>query len=420
MGLSLPDVTLCFELHQPLRLRRWPSEYALAEFPVDHLLESYFDYELTKAIFERAVRKSYYPATRLLLDLVSASKKDGKPFKLAFSLSGNFVEQCEAFEPALLDIFKQLVDTGYVELLSETYYHSLAYFFQGSDEFEEQARMHQNLMGRLFGYATTTFQNTEMIYSNGVAKRAEVLGFNGIYTEGTEKILGNERSSNFAYRPYGCNQIKLLLRNYQLTDDIAFRFSLRTWPGWPLTADKYARWLSDTPGDCISIFMDFETLGEHHWEATGIFDFLKHLPRELARHQHLNSVTPSEAIERHDVAGEINVPDSNPISWADLERDTSAWLLNKMQLDSFERLRKLEPQLKRLGDPYLLKAWRYLQTSDHIYYMSTKGGGTGEVHSYFSPYPSPLAAYETFTKAISDLEQRVGVASHLDDIRSSD
>jgi len=415
---ALPDVTLCFELHQPLRLRRWPSEYDLTEFPAEHLLESYFDYEFTRAIFERAAGKSYYPASRLLLDLVHTSKKDAKPFKLAFSLSGSFIEQCEIFEPALLGIFKELVDTGYVELLSETYYHSLAYLFQESGEFEEQVRMHQNLMERIFGYQPTTFQNTEMIYSNGVARRAEELGFRGIYTEGTEKILGTGRSANFTYRPQGCNQIKLLLRNYQLTDDIAFRFSLRTWPGWPLTADKYARWLSDTPGDCISIFMDFETLGEHHWEATGIFDFLRHLPRELLRYPHLNSVTPSEAIQRHAIAGEIDVPDSSPVSWADLERDTSAWLSNKMQLDSFERLRRLEPQLKRLGDPYLMKAWRYLQTSDHIYYMSTKGGGTGEVHSYFSPYPSPGIAYETFTRAISDLEQRVGIACYLNGTHS--
>jgi alpha-amylase len=306
-----------------------------------------------------------------------------------------------------------LVDTGYVELLSETYYHSLAYFFQGSGEFEEQVRMHQNLMKHLFGYQPTTFQNTEMIYCNGVAKRAEDLGFKAIYTEGTEKILGSERSPNFAYRSHGCDRIKLLLRNYQLTDDIAFRFSLRNWPGWPLTAEKYARWLSDTPGDCISIFMDFETLGEHHWEATGIFDFLKHLPHELALYPNLNSVTPSEAIQRHEAVSEINVEDSSPVSWADLERDTSAWLLNKMQRESFDRLRKLEPQLKRLGDLQLLKAWRYLQTSDHIYYMSTKGGGTGEVHSYFSPFASPGLAYETFTKTISDLEQRVGIARHL-------
>ena len=415
---ALPDVTLCFELHQPLRLRRWPSEYDLTEFPAEHLLESYFDYEFTRAIFERAAGKSYYPASRLLLDLVHTSKKDAKPFKLAFSLSGSFIEQCEIFEPALLGIFKELVDTGYVELLSETYYHSLAYLFQESGEFEEQVRIHRNLMERIFGYQPTTFQNTEMIYSNGVARRAEELGFRGIYTEGTEKILGTGRSANFTYRPQGCNQIKLLLRNYQLTDDIAFRFSLRTWPGWPLTADKYARWLSDTPGDCISIFMDFETLGEHHWEATGIFDFLRHLPRELLRYPHLNSVTPSEAIQRHAIAGEIDVPDSSPVSWADLERDTSAWLSNKMQLDSFERLRRLEPQLKRLGDPYLMKAWRYLQTSDHIYYMSTKGGGTGEVHSYFSPYSSPGIAYETFTRAISDLEQRVGIACYLNGIHS--
>jgi alpha-amylase len=409
----MPDVALCFELHQPLRLRRWPNEYKLSDFPKEHLLETYFDYEFTRSIFKRACTKSYLPATRLLLDLVRGSKEKGKPFKLSFSLSGSFIEQCEQFEPQLLYAFKELVDTGCVELLSETYYHSLAYFFHGSDEFAEQVRMQRNLLERLFNCCPTTFQNTEMIYSNGIARLAEKLGFNCIYTEGTERILGSGRSANFVYRPAGCNQIRLLLRNYQLTDDIAFRFSLSAWPGWPLTADKYARWLHESPGDCISIFMDFETVGEHHWEATGIFDFFKHLPGELSRYGSLNWVTPNEAIQRHQPVGEINVPDSAPVSWADLERDVSAWLLNKNQLESFERLRRLEVQLKRLDDPTLLKAWRYLQTSDHIYYMSTKTGGTGAVHSYFSPFSTPELAYDTFSRAVSDLERRVGVAKHV-------
>ena len=408
----MPDIILCFELHQPLRLRRWPSEYKLSDFPKEHLLETYFDFEFTGAIFRRACTKSYLPATRLLLDMVRWSKEDDKPFKLGFSLSGNFIEQCEQFEPQMLDVFKQLVDTGCVELLSETYYHSLAYFFPGSDEFAEQVRMHRSLLERLFNCRPTTFQNTEMIYSNSVAQRVEDLGFNCIYTEGTERILGPSQSANFVYRPAGCDRIRLLLRNYQLTDDIAFRFSLRTWPGWPLTADKYVRWLSESSGDCISIFMDFETVGEHHWEATGIFDFFKHLPGELSRYESLNWVTPNEAVQQHQPVGEINVPDSAPVSWADLERDVSAWLLNKNQLESFERLRRLEAQLKRLGDPILLKAWRYLQTSDHVYYMSTKTGGTGAVHSYFSPFPTPELAYDTFSRAISDLEQRVGIAEH--------
>jgi alpha-amylase len=407
----LPDIVICFELHQPLRLRQWPSNYRLSDFPAENLLESYFDYEFTGAIFRRACTKSYFPATKLLLELVQESKKRSKPFKLGFSLSGNFIEQCERFEPHLLDIFRDLVDTGCVELLAETYYHSLACFFEGSKEFENQVRMHQSLIEQLFGYRPCTFQNTEMIYSNVIAKRAEQLGFSGIYTEGTERILG-WRSPNFVYRPHGSSRIKLLLRNYQLTDDIGFRFSLRTWSGWPLTADKYARWLSETPGDSVNIFMDFETLGEHHWEPTGIFDFFRHLPLELLRYPHLNCATPAETIQRHEVVGEVDVPESNPVSWADLERDKSAWLLNKMQLDSFERLRRLESRLEDLGDPILLKAWRYLQTSDHIYYMSTKTGGTGEVHSYFSPYSSANVAYANFERVISDLEQRVGIAQH--------
>jgi alpha-amylase len=343
---------------------------------------------------------------------VRENKDTSRPFKLTFCLSGSFVEQCERFEPTFLDVFRELVETGYVELLSETYYHSLACFFPESEEFEEQVRMHQNLTERLFGFRTRTFQNTEMIFSNTIARRAEELGFAGIYTEGAERVLGGTLSANFTYRPLGCERIKLLLRNYRLTDDIAFRFSLRNWPGWPVTADKYARWLSDTPGDCVSIFMDFETVGEHHWEATGIFDFFRHLPREIAKHPHLTFATPSEIIRKHDIAGVIDVPDTGAVSWADLERDTSAWLSNNAQLESFQRLRRLERQVRASQDPVLMKAWRMLQTSDHIYYMSTKTGGTGEVHRYFSPFPSPQTAYETFQRVISDLEQRVGVARH--------
>lgn len=409
----MADISLCFELHQPFRLRRWPDQISLSNFPKERLLETYFDYEFTRSIFKRACVKSYLPATRLLLELVNASKEEGKPFKLGFSLSGSFIEQCEQSAPELLDVFKQLVETGCVELLSETYYHSLAYFLPDSEEFAEQVRMHKSLMERLFNYHTTTFQNTEMIYSNGVAKRAEDLGFSGIYTEGTERILGPNRSANFIYKPAGCKRLRLLLRNYQLTDDIAFRFSLRTWSGWPLTADKYAGWLHETPGDCISLFMDFETIGEHQWEATGIFDFFRHLPREVSKYESMNWVTPSEAIKRHEPADHVDVPETAPVSWADLERDVSAWLLNRNQLESFERLRKLELQLKRLDDPILLKAWRYLQISDHVYYMSTKTGGTGEVHSYFSPFPSAELAYLTFSKAIGDLERRVGITQHV-------
>jgi alpha-amylase len=406
----LRDIALCFELHQPFRLRRWPKEYALSDFSNENLFDAYFDSEFTGAIFRRACSKSYVPTLQLLLDLVREGDDRSRPFKVAFSLSGSFIEQCERYEPRLLELFRELVETGCVELLSETYYHSLACFFPASSEFEEQVRMHQNLMEQLFGFQTTTFQNTEMIYSNGIAKRAEALGFTGIYTEGTERILGDYRSANFAYRPSGCDRIKLLLRNYRLTDDVAFRFSVRDWAGWPLTADKYARWLSETLGDCISIFMDFETVGEHQWEATGIFEFFRHLPREIAKYPHLTFVTPDEIVRKHAAGEVIDVPDSAPVSWADLERDTSAWLSNNMQWECFQRLRRLEPDVKALADPAILKAWRYLQTSDHIYYMSTKTGGPGEVHSYFSPYSSAQVAYETFQQVIFDLERRVRVA----------
>ncbi|MEM3731832.1 MAG: DUF5752 family protein, partial [Candidatus Bathyarchaeia archaeon] len=244
-------------------------------------------------------------------------------------------------------------------------------------------------------------------YNNAIATTAEELGFAGIFTEGVERIL-HGKSPNHLYKPKGCKKIKILLRNYKLTDDIGFRFSARWWNEWPLTADKYASWLAATPGKCINIFPDYETFGEHHWPETGIHEFLRHLPREILKWWHLRLATPSEVVEKHDVIGEIDVPElGGTVSWADLERDASCWLGNTMQWAYYTSVRRLEPLVKEAGDKELLRLWRFFQTSDHLYYMFTAGGAPGEVHSYFSPFNTPTDAFVTAQAAILDFENRV-------------
>lgn len=341
-----------------------------------------------------------------MLELIDSFKHEKKQVKVSFSISGVFLEQCEMFNKDLLESFKQLVKTGCVELLGQTYYHSLASLHPKKDEFIEQVKMHREAMKELLGYTPKVFENTELLYNNGIAKIAEELGYIGILTEGVERIL-NEKSPNQVYKPRGCQSIKLLLRNYKLTDDIGFRFSARWWSEWPLTADKYASWLAATPGQCIVIFPDYETFGEHHWPDTGIHDFLRYLPQRILEWQHLNMATPSEVIEKHSPVGELDVPEHDFVSWADIERNVSCWLGNTMQWAYFTSVKRLEPLVKEAEDESLLRIWRYLQTSDHMYYMFTGGGGPGEVHSYFSPFPSPLEAYINSQATIFDFENRV-------------
>jgi alpha-amylase len=315
------------------------------------------------------------------------------------------------FNKDLLESFKQLAKTECVEFLSQTYHHSLASLYPEREEFIEQVKMHQQVMKDLLGYTSKVFENTELLYNNAIAKAIENLGYKGIFTEGVERIL-HEKSPNYLYTPKGCKKIKVLLRNYKLTDDIGFRFSARWWSEWPLTADKYASWLGTTPGQCINIFPDYETFGEHHWPETGIHDFLRHLPREILKWWHLHMATPSEVVEKYEPSGEIDVPElGGTVSWADLERDASCWLGNTMQWAYYTNIRRLEPLVKETDDEEFLKIWRYFQTSDNLYYMFTAGGAPGEVHSYFSPFNSPIDAFVTAQAAILDFENRVRLAT---------
>ena len=373
----------------------------------DELLKNYFDYKKDREIFERACRKCYFPSNTTLLQLIDESKKEKKQVKVAFSLSGVFLEQCERFKPDLLESFKQLAETRCVEFLDQTYYHSLVGLYPIRDEFIEQVKMHRQIMRDLLNVEPTFFENTELLYNNVIAETVEELGYLGILTEGVERVL-NGRSPNYVYRAKNAKNLKVLLRNFKLTDDIGFRFSQRTWNEWPLTADKYANWLATTPGHCIVIFPDYETFGEHHWPETGIHDFLKHMPKEILKQEHLSMATPSEVVQKNKVVGEVDVPEiGGTVSWADIARDTSCWLGNAMQWAYYLATRELEPFVKESGDATFLKIWRYLLISDHLYYMSTAGGASGEVHSYFSPYSSTQDATIAMQSAMFDFESRV-------------
>ncbi|MEM3703597.1 MAG: DUF5752 family protein [Candidatus Bathyarchaeia archaeon] len=410
---ALTDIVFVFEAHQPYRLRKdyfWENKL-FKRLKKGGLFNHYFNHELDRQVFERACKKCYFPSNQILLNLIDKHKREKRQVKVSFSISGTFLEQCDMFNKDLLESFKQLAETGCVEFLNQTYYHSLASLYPEKAEFIEQVKMHKQAVRDLLGYTPRVFENTELIYNNAIARIAEELGFIGIFTEGTEKIL-REKSPNYLYKPKGCKKIKVLLRNYRLTDDIGFRFSARWWSEWPLTAEKYASWLAATPGQCINIFPDYETFGEHHWPETGIHDFLKHLPKEILKWQHLNMATPSEVIEKYKHTGEIDIPEiGGTISWADLERDASCWLGNTMQWAYYTSVRRLEPLVKEVDDKDFLRIWRYFQISDHLYYMFTAGGTPGEVHSYFSPFTSPVDAYITAQAAILDFENRVRLAS---------
>jgi len=404
----MTDVCLIFEAHQPLRLNRnFHSDLLVhGQVTIRDLFDLYFDHELNRYIFDRAAQKCYFPANEIILGQIDRYKRSRKPFKVAYSLSGVFVEQCERWNPDLLNSFKQLVESGCVEFLDETYYHSLASLF-GTDrsEFIEQVNMHRRLMKELFHHEPRVIGNTECLYNNAIAKTIEGLGYEGIISEGVERVLG-WKSPNYVYKAKD-GSLRVLLRNYRLSDDIGFRFSSTWWSEWPLTADKYAGWLATTPGQAITIFLDYETFGEHQWPESGIHEFLRWLPEEVNKWEHLRWSTPSEVIHRHAPVGEIDVHEYNTISWADTERDPSAWIGNEMQMVFYNLWKELEPMVKGIGDEDLIKLWRYLQMSDYLYYMSVKGGGPGHVHSYFNPYGSPVEAFVVYSRILSDLEARI-------------
>lgn len=392
----MPSICFYFEVHQPFRLNHF-SVFNIGNTKDIH--STYFNKNLNQKIFEKVANKCYLPTNNLLLELIR--KYDGR-FRISYSLTGTFVEYCENYLPELLDSFKELFKTGAVDLIEETYFHSLSGLYDEMDEFEDQVKMHRQMIRRIFNYKPKVFRNTEAIYDNRIARKVADLGYKGILTEGAEKILG-WRSPNFVYKAVNAN-LKVLLRNYKLSDDVGFRFSARNWPGFPLTADKYANWMSNSYGDVINLFMDYETFGEHQWVETGIFEFLKHLPGEVLKHDSLDFATVSEAVERYNSVGDVDAPWA--ISWADEDRNVSTWLGNNMQIACFNELKDIGRKLKRKGDRDLLYIWRLLQTSDHLYYISTKGFEDGNVHAYFSPYDIPYDGFINYMNILQDLKEK--------------
>ncbi len=386
----MTDICFYFQVHQPIRLRRVRTFGQ----PAGH---DYWDHKTNQEIFDRAAYKCYLPANQLILDAI---QRTHGAFRVAYSLSGVFLEHAERHRPDVIESFRALARTGHVEFLGETYYHSLAGLWDDPKEFATQVEQHRQTIRRLFDIEPITFRNTELIYDDRTAKRVEDLGFEAMLTEGTERILGT-RNPNHLYRPNHEGLLKVLLKNYRLSDDMAFRFSSHDWVGFPLTAPKFAQWLADAPGDTINLFMDYETFGEHQWSETGIFDFLRHLPEAVTDHPHLRFALPREVARNHEPIDTIVVP--HAISWADTERDVSAWLHNKMQHACFNRLRDLAPVVETASDPELTHAWRLLQTSDHLYYACTKNMNDGDIHSYFSPYESPYLGFINHKAAIEDL-----------------
>lgn len=394
-------VCFYFQVHQPYRLRH----YTFFDIGADAFYE---DEDANCDILLKVARKCYLPMNALLLSLIR--RHEGR-FKVSFSLSGTALDQFAAYAPELIQSYRELVATGCVELLSETYNHSLAFLYS-PDEFREQVRLHDDRIEELFGVRPTVFRNTELIYNNALARAVEDMGYAAILAEGADHVLG-WRSPNYVYRPAGCDKLKLLLKNYRLSDDIAFRFSDRNWPEFPLTAEKFAHWAGTAAlsGDLINLFMDYETFGEHQWEASGIFQFMEALPDRLLRLPGFRFVTPSEAAAEHEPVAELDV--HNFMSWADAERDLTAWLGNDMQHDAIETVYRLEERVKASGDDGLLRTWRRLQTSDHFYYMCTKWFADGDVHSYFNPYGSPYDAYINYMNVMADFALRLDDAPGL-------
>ncbi|NHJ47045.1 MAG: polysaccharide deacetylase family protein [Asgard group archaeon] len=403
----MPSIVFYFQVHQPYRLNQnFRKDRFSKDSSLKKLEKLYFTEELNKDVIQRVAKKCYLPANKIWLDAIDKYKKEKRKVKISYSITGTVLEQAERYQPDVLDSFKQLAQSGCVEFLGETYYHSLTSIY-GVDraEFKEQIKMHTQLMKDLLGKKPTSFRNTELILNNSIMEIISKLGFKAIMGEGIEHILPKGSSSNFVFSSKVASKLKVLLRNYKLSDDIAFRFGAGRWEEYPLYADKYASWIAATPGDCINIFMDYESLGEHLWAESGIFEFLEHLPDELFKYDNIDFMTPSEVVDAYPVVNQINIDDFSTISWAD-DRDVGAWLRNPLQHISFDDQKFLEKPIKKLGDPILLKLWRMLTTSDHLYYISQADAGPGEVHSYFSHYDTPIEAFANYNEIISDITAR--------------
>lgn len=390
------NICFYFQVHQPLRIK----PYRFFDIGEDHY---YWDDYSNKSIIRKVAQKCYLPMNALLLELIHAYK--GK-FKVAFSISGVCLDQFEAFAPDVLDSFRKLVATGQVELLSETDSHGLS-SLKSKAEFGRMVDRHREKVKKHFDdYEPKVFRNTELIYSDKIGAMVAEMGFEGMLTEGAKHILG-WKSPNFVYQNAVDPNLKVLLKNFQLSDDIAFRFSNKTWNDYPLTTEKFVTWINAIPKEqeVLNLFMDYETFGEHQWAETGIFEFMRALPGAVFKYTNFGFTTPTEAVRQGTPVAKIHVP--TPISWADEERDLTAWLGNDLQKEAFTKLYEMESKVTKIKDPDIQRDWNYLQTSDHFYYMSTKALSDGAVHTYFSHYDTPYDAFINYMNVLSDFILRV-------------
>lgn len=396
----MSSVCFYFHVHQPYRVRKY------SVFDIGRKSKYFSDRESpvetnNKVIFNKVAEKCYIPTNKLLLELLEQHPE----FRVSFSITGVFIEQAKRYAPEVIELFKKIIDTGRAEIVGETYYHSLSYLYS-KDEFIRQVEKHKRVIKKYFGYKPSVFRNTELIYSDELGIAASLLGYKAILAEGADHILG-DRNANFVYHHPEHKKLKLLLKNYKLSDDIAFRFSNKGWKEHPLTAEKFGHWVSQINGNghLVNLFMDYETFGEHQWEDTGIFNFMRRLPEEILKHPDNDFVTPTEAIERYESVDHVAFPDY--VSWADLERDLSAWRSNSMQHDALHKIYEIEKEILQTHNRQLIEDWRRLQTSDHFYYMCTKYFSDGDVHKYFSPYGTPYEAFISYMNALQDLKLRL-------------
>ena len=400
--MATKSICLYFQVHQPTRLRL----YRFFDIGKD---SHYYDDFANRTILRRVAQKCYLPMNQLMLELINKNK--GK-FKIAYSISGSALDQFQRFCPEVIDSFKALAATGRVEFLAETYYHSLASL--GSDsEFKHQVAKHAAKIEELFGVKPVAFRNTELIYSNSIGEIVYEMGYKTMLTEGARHIMGWQ-SPNYVYTAETQPKLKLLLRNYVLSDDIAFRFSQNK-----VTAQQYVGWMKDNAkeGDIVNLFMDYETFGEHQSPDSGIFEFMRALPDAVLKDGTFGFVTPSEATKKYKPVSDIAVED--PISWADEERDVTAWLGNELQSEAFKKVYAMKEKLAIVNDPDLYEDWGHLQESDHFYYMCTKFFSDGEVHKYFNPYDTPYEAFINYMNVISDFQIRLDEKRAALDVRET-
>ena len=386
----MKNICLYFQVHQPFRLKR----YRFFDMGNDHY---YYDDYLNKHILKKVASRCYLPTNELLYSLLTEFRGQ---FKVAFSLTGIFLDQLELYAPEIIESFKKLAATGYVEFLSETYSHSLA-CLASPEEFVDQVNLHKRKVESLFGMTPTVFRNTELVYSDSIGEQVSKMGYKAMLAEGAKHVLG-WKSPNFLYYNVIDPRLKVLLRNYKLSDDIAFRFSNHSWSEWPLKSETYLHWLKGTPAneDFVNLFMDYETFGEHQPVESGIHQFLDNLARLIIADPETGFALPTEIADSHQSVAPLSVP--YPSSWADEERDLSAWLGNEMQKEAFKKLYSLRNLVIQAHDYDLSRDWSYLQASDHLYYMSTKFFADQSVHNYFNPYNSPYDAFINYMNILSD------------------